>query len=545
MSFRIAVVTAFSRGYDRLLGVPTFEHSNFFAFSDICPSYLPPSWQPRPLPAISLSPKRRCVYVKTHLHSLLPGFDYYLWLDARINLTVNPDELVNRYKSQLAHAAAVTFQHPRNHTLEDEINEVVAEGLVDLGEISSFRRSLLDHPTAYVGMCETNVMLTANSEPSRALLRQWWRVFETSPARDQLALLPALRESGTVVDYFDHGQTDASTASFVTKGTHNIHRRQRLKQNRDNAPSIPARSIAVLQELDVTANPPPSSGVVVPFHNNGPALRRLISSLDKSDEQIQILIVDNGSTTENSEICDQIASQASQPCEVLRTSKALGFGGAANYGISRLGKEHAFLVNSDTQFPSLSLEHLSRVLQAGNFFALGFVGNRSGDQTIARDAVERLVNTDVMSTEEVIAVIGAFCKSWSRHIPPQIARTIHGSAMLLDVKSFLNLGGFDTDAFPVGYGEEVDLCVRAELNGHYVGISTCLFYWHDGGGTFGAERRRSLNERGKQVLHSRYPWFPWSTVSREISESPLLKTVSVDLETFINNHLLTQYRNKS
>lgn len=540
MSPQIAVVTAFSRGYDRLTDAPKAKNAEFFAFSDVSPTSIPQGWTPRILPAISLSPKRRCVFVKTHLQSLLPGFDFYLWLDARISLNVDPSEIASTYGHLLADAAAVTFRHPRNNSLADEIDEILTEGLLTPEQINDFRNSLDDDTANYVGMCETNVMLTAPTFHCRTFLRSWWTTFEASPPRDQLSVLPAIRHSQTQIEFFDEGRTDASTASFVSKGLHSVARQRRLRHQKTLRETIPARSIPsiALSAVDRTTQSlarTTKAGIVIPFHNNGEGLRRLITSLESSNESIDVLIVDNGSSAENSEICDQTAEQSRHRCEVIRTHDALGFGGAANLGVERLGLEHALLVNSDTQFPSLSLERHSSELELGNFVALGFVGNRSGDQTVVRELVERLVGDGTMFAREVIHVANAFCSSWSDRITPQTSRTIHGSAMFLDVESFLDLGGFDTEAFPIGYGEEVDLCIRAEMNGRRVGISSSLYYWHDGGGTFGSDRRRILNLEGKRVLHERYPWFPWSTVSQEIAESPLIKTLGIDLTSYLES----------
>src|SRR3546814_6208469 len=71
-------------------------------------------------------------------------------------------------------------------------------------------------------------------------------------------------------------------------------------------------------------------------------------------------------------------------------------------------------------------------------------------------------------------------------------------AMLEDV------GLFDEQAFPVGYGEENDLCMRAIDAGWHHLVDPGVFVQHARSASFGS-RREELAKVGAQQLESRHP----------------------------------------
>ena len=67
------------------------------------------------------------------------------------------------------------------------------------------------------------------------------------------------------------------------------------------------------------------------------------------------------------------------------------------------------------------------------------------------------------------------------------------------------VGVLDADAFPFGYGEENDLCQRAERAGFRHVIAGDVFVAHARSASFGDARRAALGAQGMAVLRQRYP----------------------------------------
>src|SRR4029079_8304875 len=81
-----------------------------------------------------------------------------------------------------------------------------------------------------------------------------------------------------------------------------------------------------------------------------------------------------------------------------------------------------------------------------------------------------------------------------------------GFCMLVRRRMLAAVGGLDEERFGLGYGEEVDLCLRGSAAGFVHLLADDTYVWHRGHGSFGgahlARVRRA--ERGMQRLHSGY-----------------------------------------
>ncbi len=67
-----------------------------------------------------------------------------------------------------------------------------------------------------------------------------------------------------------------------------------------------------------------------------------------------------------------------------------------------------------------------------------------------------------------------------------------------------HIGYFDEDRFPVGYGEEDDLCIRAANAGYACGIATNAYVFHSKSASFTKERRTILSAEGRKMLNATY-----------------------------------------
>jgi hypothetical protein len=71
-------------------------------------------------------------------------------------------------------------------------------------------------------------------------------------------------------------------------------------------------------------------------------------------------------------------------------------------------------------------------------------------------------------------------------------------------RSVLDEVGLFDEVFGLGYGEEVDLCLRAASRGYVHVLDDSTFVFHEGGRSFGTSRERRMR-RGERLVLSRYP----------------------------------------
>src|SRR3546814_8543711 len=87
------------------------------------------------------------------------------------------------------------------------------------------------------------------------------------------------------------------------------------------------------------------------------------------------------------------------------------------------------------------------------------------------------------------------------------ALPIYGFCMYIRRAMLEDVGLFDERAFPVGYGEENDLCMRAIDAGWHHLVDPGVFVQHARSASFGS-RREELAKVGAQQLEYRHPTYP-------------------------------------
>lgn len=100
--------------------------------------------------------------------------------------------------------------------------------------------------------------------------------------------------------------------------------------------------------------------IVVPVYNAGPAVKDMLLRLtQQSYENIEIVVVDDGSTDDSLNWCKEAASNDSR-ISVFHTDNQ-GSGAARNYGISQATGEYVYFPDSDD---IISLELVSKLVKA-------------------------------------------------------------------------------------------------------------------------------------------------------------------------------------
>jgi len=194
---RIAVVTAVAGGKD-VLRDPTVETggADFFAFTD---RPLPELkvWQTRPLPLWSDDPKygprRNAKIPKVIPELLLPGYDYFVWIDGNVDLLMRPDVLCRELLDERG-AEFAALPHRLRDCVYDEARAVIQWGLdhpaLVRAQMREYRRR--GHPR-HGGLFELMFILRRNTVACRRLSLSWLEQISRYSSRDQLSFPVALR----------------------------------------------------------------------------------------------------------------------------------------------------------------------------------------------------------------------------------------------------------------------------------------------------------------------------------------------------------------
>jgi GT2 family glycosyltransferase len=198
-----------------------------------------------------------------------------------------------------------------------------------------------------------------------------------------------------------------------------------------------------------------------------------------------------------------------------------GYTRSADSGIRQSRAELVVLLNSDTIVHPHWLERMIACLRSDP--AIAFVGPLSNAATYQsvpelRDAQGRwAVNAlpEGMDSRGLAAAVEGLAAPHYPRVP-----LLNGFCTLMRREVFLAIGGLDGTAFPTGYGEENDLCLRARKAGHELAVADDVYVWHAKSASFGGARRAELQKQGDKALREKHADVDFAELGRRFAEIP-------------------------
>ena len=240
--------------------------------------------------------------------------------------------------------------------------------------------------------------------------------------------------------------------------------------------------------------------VIVPVYNE-PALvdACLRAVLAHSGANTQLIVIDDASP--DPAIAPLLAGYAGRPgVTVLANPRNLGFSGTVNRGIAEAGRADVVLLNADAEPARLWLAGLRRAAYARDDIASA--------TAVSDDAgafsVPELEQSNPWPAGWTHADAARALWQSAGHDYPRLP-TGNGFCLYLKRDALDDVGTFDAEAFPQGYGEENDWCQRAAARGGTHVIAGNVLVRHARSRSFGVERRIALGEAGMRVLRERWP----------------------------------------
>lgn len=204
--------------------------------------------------------------------------------------------------------------------------------------------------------------------------------------------------------------------------------------------------------------------VVVVNRNSGEMLTECLDHVYESrlNGTIHVIVVDNGSSDNSI----QKATKKYPQIEVIFNGKNLGFAAAVNRSIPLLRQSKFFLlVNTDAFLAPDCAQALMDVLESHS--RVGMVGPRlvnvDGTPQTSFEAIPTLA-TETLNRSLLKKLFPKRYpgKTSKFNIPTQVQGLI-GAVVMIRVKAFLEVGGFDEDYF--FFLEETDLALRMQQKG--------------------------------------------------------------------------------
>jgi len=244
--------------------------------------------------------------------------------------------------------------------------------------------------------------------------------------------------------------------------------------------------------------------IIVPVYGAADDLRRCLESVERHTDLAthRLLLVIDGPQD-----VDTRGHQA------LVNDTRRGFTFSANRGM-RESAGDVVLLNSDTIVTARWLEKLIEAAgSAPNVATVTPFSNNATLVSLPRAFEENLIPTgfDVDSFAALVERVSS--REYAR-LPTAVGFCMYIRRAALD-----DVGLFDEEHFPTGYGEENDFSMRASKRGWVHLLDDATFIYHAGHRSFQASRVE-LRRRGSSALRSLHPDY-YSAISRFMKEDPL------------------------
>lgn len=280
----------------------------------------------------------------------------------------------------------------------------------------------------------------------------------------------------------------------------------------------------------------PAADVVVPVYNSPEDVRLCLEALARATgPQDRVIVVDDGSADETRRICE--AAAARQCTLLIRRDEASGFAKAANAGLREAKAPLVVLLNSDTIVTGDWLDRLAACLAANSQIGLaGPLSNAGGWQSVPDYLTGGPPNNAIRHDPETLGAIATLCAGFRPRFPYPVVEQLNGFCLALKREVLETVGFFDEEAFPKGYGEEVDLCFRAQDAGFLCAVAIDCFVYHAKSKSYASEARERLIREGRAVNDRRHGPRRVHGAVKGTQGNPILAAIRSEVRsTFVSN----------
>jgi GT2 family glycosyltransferase len=242
-----------------------------------------------------------------------------------------------------------------------------------------------------------------------------------------------------------------------------------------------------------------SVAVVIPSWNSVELLPRCLASLDGQGVEVELLVVDNGSSDGT---LDYLEREGAPHVALPRN---VGFAAAMNLGVARTASPAILALNADTVLAPGCLSELLDAL--GSDGSLGGVQPRilqlesEGNQLGPVDAARLYSAGQALTRDGRALELGAGEAQRPEQLLGREIFGVCGAACLLRRDLFDRLGGYDESYF--AFYEDVDLNVRARIAGWRFEYAPEAVVWHVGNASWKEGFERPSAENARLVARNR------------------------------------------
>lgn len=268
--------------------------------------------------------------------------------------------------------------------------------------------------------------------------------------------------------------------------------------------------------------------IVIPVFNALDETIDCVNSVLASDaSNAQILLMDDGSFNDVSAALIAHFGYHDN-IRIVSHFRNRGYTRNINFGVALSEGEYVCILNSDTLVPSIWVDPLLAALQTNPTLAgVGPASNAASYQSVplvkettGEFSVNDGLGLDPEERSNTNLILRHFTKGKVYDLP-----ILNGFCTLFRRKSLEEVGAFDVQSFPQGYGEENDLCARIKAKGLRLGYVPSVFVHHQKSKSFGSARKTKLSKLGVEALSVKYGKRLIQSFSDQMEKMPELAAI--------------------
>ncbi|WP_149535747.1 glycosyltransferase family 2 protein [Siccirubricoccus phaeus] len=274
----------------------------------------------------------------------------------------------------------------------------------------------------------------------------------------------------------------------------------------------------------------PFTQIVVPAYNGDSVVVECLKSIQReTTTPFQAVIINDGSRKHTREMLRTFV--ASDPRFIIldRTFNK-GYTKSINEAVKATSAEWVVILNSDTVVSHGWLAKMhDAAMSDPDAGMVGPLSNAATWQSIpnVKEPNGTWSKNEFIEPDDVPRVQSVLSEISERGYPS--LPLLNGFCTLIHREVFRRCGLYDEDAFPIGYGEETDLCLRATKAGFKLLLADDCFVYHRKSVTFGTKGRKPLSRAGSMELMNKHVGTSTAALEQIMQDNPTLTRVRSQL----------------
>lgn len=281
--------------------------------------------------------------------------------------------------------------------------------------------------------------------------------------------------------------------------------------------------------------------IIVPVYNALEDVQACLSSLSQTPNgyTARVLVINDGSDTATTDWlrkkCVKLGTDTVE-FGLIEHPENRGYTKAVNTGLKTSEAPYVVTLNSDTIVTPFWLDGLIRCMQSDPEIGItGPLSNAASWQNVpelhgadGKFAINAL--PEALSPAQMAEIV----RNCSRRRFPR-STFVNGFCFMIKRSVLEAIGYMDEGAFPMGYGEENDFCIRAQDAGYSLAFADDTYVFHAKSKSFGSERRVKLSKSGGEALKEKHGADKFSALVSQVADTRAMddirRTVKQALES--------------